>query len=70
MTELSIPLLHNVELGVSSAIAYVELGRKDQWRAIGSGEGRELSVASALLRGVVVHKGLRYASLSSSRQKD
>lgn len=42
-------------------VAYVEIGRNDQWRNLGSGQGRELSVVSASLRGVVVHSGLRYA---------
>ncbi|PSS37586.1 hypothetical protein PHLCEN_2v602 [Hermanssonia centrifuga] len=57
--ELHIPLLYNIDVGTRNAVARVELGRKDQWRTLGSGEGRELSVLSAFLRGVVVHNGLR-----------
>ena len=60
MTEVTIPLLSNFEVGISNVVAHVEVGRKDQWKTLGTGEGRELSVLTAFLRGVVVHKGLRY----------
>lgn len=69
MTELAIPLVSSVELGTSSVIAHVEIGRRDHWRTVGSGVGRELSVSSAWLRGVVVHKGLRYAYICCSTQQ-
>ncbi|KAI0076234.1 hypothetical protein K474DRAFT_1645251 [Panus rudis PR-1116 ss-1] len=58
-TSLDIPLLTSYQPKVSSVNAYVELGRSDFWKSIGKGEGREISVSSALLRGVVVHKGIR-----------
>ncbi|GJE87632.1 Seipin domain-containing protein [Phanerochaete sordida] len=57
--ELTIPMLTNVEMAKSGASAHVEIGRRDQWKTIRTGEGRELSVSSAMLRGVVVHHGLR-----------
>ncbi|KAI0932035.1 hypothetical protein AcW1_000724 [Taiwanofungus camphoratus] len=57
--KLNIPLLSSFVVDTTRAVARVELGRRDQWKSIGSGEGRELSVLSALLRGVVVHKGVR-----------
>ncbi|CAL1695534.1 unnamed protein product [Somion occarium] len=57
--ELKIPLLSNFQSSSSNVIARVELGRQDYWKSIGKGEGRELTVSSALLRGVVVNKGLR-----------
>lgn len=57
---LTVPLVSNIETGTSTVIANVELGRRDQWKSIGNGEGRELSVSAAFLRGVVVHQGLRY----------
>lgn len=63
---VDIPLLSNIVFGTNNAVARVELGRKDQWKTLGRGEAREVSVSSAILRGVVVHKGLRYA-LSASR---
>ncbi|KAI0788526.1 putative adipose-regulatory protein-domain-containing protein [Abortiporus biennis] len=56
---LDIPLLSSFEVSSSSVIANIEVGRHDQWKGIGVGHGRELSVASAILRGVVVNKGLR-----------
>ncbi|KAF7800046.1 hypothetical protein EIP86_011289 [Pleurotus ostreatoroseus] len=57
--QLNVPMISSMEPGVNTLIAQVELGRRDQWKTIGNGEGRELSVLSALLRGVVVHEGFR-----------
>lgn len=57
--DLALPMLSNVELGKSGSSAQIEIGRRDQWRTVKTGEGRELSVSSAMLRGVVVHQGLR-----------
>ncbi|EPT03900.1 hypothetical protein FOMPIDRAFT_127752 [Fomitopsis schrenkii] len=57
--DMDILLVSSFSLDGKSAIARVELGRRDQWKSIGSGEGRELTVFSAVLRGVVVHKGAR-----------
>lgn len=62
---LDIPLLSDFRSTSSNVLARVEIGRQDQWRSLGHGEGRELSVSSALLRGVVVHKGLRSVFSSS-----
>ncbi|TCD62778.1 hypothetical protein EIP91_006422 [Steccherinum ochraceum] len=56
---LDIPLLSSFESGQSNARAYIEFGRSDQWRSLGKGEGKELSVSSVQIRGVVVHKGFR-----------
>ncbi|EKM61145.1 uncharacterized protein PHACADRAFT_134396 [Phanerochaete carnosa HHB-10118-sp] len=61
MAELNIPMLDNVEFGTVSAFARVEIGRRDHWKTIRSGEGRELSVSSAMLRGVVVSRKERRA---------
>jgi hypothetical protein len=57
---LDIPLLSRVVFHASSAHAVLEVGRRDHWRGLGQGEGRELSVVRAVLRGVVVHRGFRY----------
>ncbi|KAL6302157.1 hypothetical protein BKA93DRAFT_737358 [Sparassis latifolia] len=57
--DLQIPLLTSFVPSTTRVIARIELGRRDQWKSIGSGQGRELSVLSAFLRGVVVHKGIR-----------
>ena len=56
---MDILLVSSFSLDGKSAVARVELGRRDQWKSIGSGEGREITVFSAVLRGVVVHKGAR-----------
>ncbi|KAK7694793.1 hypothetical protein QCA50_001981 [Cerrena zonata] len=56
---LDIPLLSEFRSTSNNVLARIELGRQDHWRSLANGEGRELSVSSALLRGVVVHKGLR-----------
>ncbi|EMD42159.1 hypothetical protein CERSUDRAFT_110697 [Gelatoporia subvermispora B] len=57
--DIKIPLFRSFISGTTRLNAQVELGRRDQWKTIGNGQGREVSVISALLRGVVVHKGLR-----------
>ncbi|KZT72782.1 hypothetical protein DAEQUDRAFT_663249 [Daedalea quercina L-15889] len=57
--DMDIPLLSSFSLDSKRVVARVELGRRDQWKSTGSGEGRELTVFSAMLRGVVVHKGFR-----------
>ncbi|KAI0304997.1 putative adipose-regulatory protein-domain-containing protein [Russula brevipes] len=58
-TTLKIPLLSRYESGVSRVIARVELGRQDGWKSIGSGEGRELSVLTAFIKGRVRPQGIR-----------
>lgn len=39
--------------------ARIDLGRRDGWKSLGSGEGRELSVWNAALRGAVRRHGIR-----------
>lgn len=57
--DIKIPLLASYTPGTSFVNAFVEVGRKDGWKAVGSGEGRELSVYSASLQGIVSHQGFR-----------
>ncbi|KAI0778594.1 hypothetical protein BD413DRAFT_510336 [Trametes elegans] len=57
--DLNIPMLQNFAIGTTRALARVELGRKDQWRTLGDGHGRELAVLSGYIRGVVLHHGVR-----------
>jgi hypothetical protein len=59
LVNLDIVFLESHAPGASRIIARVELGRRDGWRALGNGEGRELSVFSASLRGTVKRHGIR-----------
>ncbi|KAH8835883.1 hypothetical protein DL96DRAFT_1575951 [Flagelloscypha sp. PMI_526] len=56
---LQVPLLKSFTFGTSKAIAYIDVGRRDGWTSLGSGHGRELTVASATLQGTLVHQGVR-----------
>jgi hypothetical protein len=58
-----VALLKSYAVGTANVLAKVQLGRQDGWKSIGHGEGREISVLSASLRGVVKHHGLRYVLL-------
>lgn len=40
-------------------IARIDLGRRDGWKSLGNGEGRELSVWNAALKGAVRLQGIR-----------
>jgi hypothetical protein len=62
--ELDVHLLTAYTIGASRVIANIEVGRRDHWRSLGAGEGRELSVLSANLRGTLRHKGVRCAICS------
>ncbi|KAK7064343.1 hypothetical protein R3P38DRAFT_2823900 [Favolaschia claudopus] len=57
--DVKVPLLTEFTPGARLVIANVEVGRRDNWKAVGSGEGREVSVISASLNGIVVHHGIR-----------
>jgi len=57
---VDIPLLEAFVPGSQSLIADVKIGRKDNWKSLGNGEMRELSVVSASLNGLVVPHGIRY----------
>ena len=65
LLQLTVPLVSGLVTGVPSVNAYIELGRKDGWKTLGSGEGRELSVHSAFLHGVVRPQGLRQDFLNT-----
>lgn len=57
---LNVPMLSSFRLGSSSdLVAFVQLGRHDSWRGVGTGVARELSVISSSIRGAVVHRGIR-----------
>ena len=58
-SKLKVALLDGFASGTNLVIAKIDLGRRDGWREIGRGEGRELSVYSATLRGALRHQGVR-----------
>ncbi|KAH8120211.1 hypothetical protein DFH11DRAFT_1558906 [Phellopilus nigrolimitatus] len=56
---MAVPLASSVVTGAARIKVRVEIGRKDGWRTLGTGEGRELSVFAATLHGEVRPQGLR-----------
>lgn len=61
--------MHSYTFGTPYANAYVQIGRQDGWRTLGSGEGREIAVSNAHLRGILVHRGIRYVLRDSPEPK-
>ncbi|KAJ2932751.1 hypothetical protein H1R20_g4340, partial [Candolleomyces eurysporus] len=57
--DIDVPLLKSFVAGTSSLLADIQLGRRDNWKNLGTGEGRELSVISASLQGIAVPHGVR-----------
>jgi len=57
--DMTVPLFSSFAPGTSRILAKLELGRRDGWKSLGEGHGRELSVLSASLRGSIKLKGLR-----------
>lgn len=66
LVTIEIPMLDSFVPGSSRLMVDVTIGRQDVWKSIGSGEGRELSVVSASLKGILAHKGPRYAQFAMS----
>lgn len=65
MSKLKVPMINNFVAESNPVIAKVDLGRRDGWKGIGHGEGRELSVYSITLRGVLRHRGVRFVPVQS-----
>ncbi|KAJ4485970.1 putative adipose-regulatory protein-domain-containing protein [Lentinula aciculospora] len=59
LVTLEIPMLDSFVPRTKEAVVDVKIGRQDAWKDIGNGEGRELSVYSASLKGILAHKGVR-----------
>ena len=53
-------MLESFETGSSGLFARVEIGRHDNWKLLGAGQGQELSVISASLHGLAVPHGIRW----------
>ncbi|KIM25437.1 hypothetical protein M408DRAFT_331190 [Serendipita vermifera MAFF 305830] len=59
-TEVTVPILSSWTPGTSSPLfALLEIGRRDAWKTLGRGEGRELTVLEAYVRGTVLLQGTR-----------
>ncbi|CAK5264588.1 unnamed protein product [Mycena citricolor] len=56
---IRVPVLSSYAAGTSKLAVHIEVGRRDNWKTLGTGQGRELSVTSASLHGTVVHHGIR-----------
>ncbi|KAF9462083.1 hypothetical protein BDZ94DRAFT_1131692, partial [Collybia nuda] len=56
---LDVPILSSYVPGSPRLLASVELGRQDSWMNLGSGEGREIRVVNASIKGLVVRHGIR-----------
>ncbi|KIK70837.1 hypothetical protein GYMLUDRAFT_296633 [Collybiopsis luxurians FD-317 M1] len=59
LVTIDIPMLDSFVPGTRQLAVDIVIGRQDIWKSIGSGEGRELSVFSASLKGILAHKGIR-----------
>ncbi|KAG9314244.1 putative adipose-regulatory protein-domain-containing protein [Chiua virens] len=59
LIDLNVPLLYSYLPATSALNARIDLGRKDGWKGVGEGVGRELSVWNAALKGVVRLHGIR-----------
>ena len=59
LINLDVPLLSSYIPGTSNVNARIDLGRRDGWKHLGNGEGRELSVLNAALKGAIRLHGIR-----------
>lgn len=57
--DLDMTILSSFVAKTSDVLAFVEIGRRDGWRSLGNGQGREVSVLSAKLRGREIPRGTR-----------
>ncbi|CAA7259917.1 unnamed protein product [Cyclocybe aegerita] len=56
---VTVPLLHSFISSTPNVVAHIEIGRRDGWTTLGNGQGREVSIAQASLRGLAVPHGIR-----------
>jgi len=57
--KISIPLLYEFTTGTSDVNVRLEIGRSDGWRSVGAGQGQELTVLEAILKGAIRPTGIR-----------
>lgn len=58
-SHLRVPLLEHFTSGKATLAANVQVGRRDAWTSLGAGQGREVNVIAASLRGLAVPHGIR-----------
>jgi len=56
---MNVPLLDYFVFTSSNLAATVQIGRADSWSAIGAGQGREVNILFASLKGLVIPHGIR-----------
>ena len=56
---MNVPLLDSFVTSSSNLAATVQIGRADSWTTIGTGQGREVNIQFASLRGLAVPHGIR-----------
>lgn len=61
--DLDMTIVNSFVAKTSDVLAFVEIGRRDGWRSLGDGQGREVSVLSAILRGREIPRGIRCARI-------
>jgi len=59
LIDMDVLLLSSYVPGTSNVNARIDLGRRDGWKGLGNGQGRELSVLNAALKGAVRPHGIR-----------
>ncbi|KAF9475635.1 hypothetical protein BDN70DRAFT_883523 [Pholiota conissans] len=59
IARMNVPLIESFIASKSDVFAAVEIGRRDGWTTLGTGQGREVSVVSASLTGLAVPHGIR-----------
>ena len=59
LIDLDVLLLSSYVPGTSNMIARIDLGRRDGWKNLGTGQGREVSVWNAALKGALRLHGIR-----------
>jgi len=64
--DLDMTIMSSFVAKTSNVLAFVEIGRRDGWRSLGDGQGREVSVLSAILRGREIPRGVRCACIIQS----
>lgn len=66
LAKITIPVFEDLVPAYSTLRAKVEIGRADGWRSLGTGAGKELTIAEAYLHAAVKLRGIRYVIVGYS----